>query len=215
MILCARLRPLVTALRHRMVHVGGTRRRKSTARIEDPRRFLDLAFAYYMTGRFAAINGLFTAPNLMHHAVELLIKYTLIKDVPEPQWSDKTAELRKKYGHRLNALWKQYKKHVAPTDMSRFNRLIPDLARWEKIRYGGFPTGTSVAMGMTLVRAPVQTSSQKDTYVFGLDEVDDLIAAIFTASDINPAFVGSGYSHTELPEWYKRHNAHIMNDLFP
>ena len=168
-----------------------------------------------MTGRFAAINGLFIAPNLMHHAVELLIKYTLIKDVPEPQWSDKTAELRKKYGHRLNALWKQYKKHVAPTDMSRFNRLIPDLARWEKIRYGGFPTGTSVAMGMTLVWAPVQTSSQKDTYVFGLDEVDDLIAAIFTASDINPAFVGSGYSHTELPEWYKRHNAHIMNDLFP
>ena len=61
---------------------------------------------------------------------------------------------------------------------------------------------------------PVQTSRQKDTYIFGLDEVDDLIGAIFAASDINPAFVGSSYSHTELPEWYKQHNAHIMNDLF-
>lgn len=167
-----------------------------------------------MTRRFAAINGLFIAPNLMHHAVELLIKYTLVKDVPEWQRSDETTELRK-YGHRLSRLWKRYKKHVAPTDMSRFDRLIPDLDRWENIRYGGFPTGTSVAKGMTLVRAPVQTSGEKDTYVFSLDEVDELIAAIFAASDINPAAVGSGYSHTELPEWYKRHNAYIMNDLFP
>jgi hypothetical protein len=207
----------MTALRHWMVHVGGTLGRNArgpTARIEDPRHFLELAFGYYMTGRFAAINGLFISPNLMHHSVELLIKYTLVKDVPESQRSDETAELRK-YGHRLNRLWKRYKKHVAPTDMSRFDRLIPDLDRWENIRYGGFPTGTSVAKGMTLVRAPVQTSREKDTYVFSLDEVDELIAAIFAASDINPAAVRSGYSHTELPEWYKRHNAYIMNDLFP
>ena len=207
----------MTALGHWMVHVGGTlvrNARGSTARIEDPRHFPELAFGYYMTGRFAAINGLFIAPNLMHHAVELLIKYTLVKDVPESQRSDETAELRK-YRHRLNRLWKRYKKHVAPTDMSRFDRLIPNLHRWENIRYGGFPTGTSVAKGMTLVRAPVQTSRGKDTYVFSLDEVDELVAAIFAASDINPAAVRSGYSHTELPEWYKRHNAYIMNDLFP
>ena len=66
----------------------------STARIEDPHHFLDLAFGYYMTGRFSVINGLFIAPNLMHHAVELLIKYTLLKDVPEPQRSAATAQLR-------------------------------------------------------------------------------------------------------------------------
>jgi hypothetical protein len=206
----------MTALGRWMVHVGGTlgrNARGSTARIEDPRHFLELGFGYYMTGRFAAINGLFIAPNLMHHAVELLIKYTLVKDVPESQRSDETAELRK-YGHRLNRLWKRYKKHVAPTDMSRFDRLISDLDRWENIRYGGFPVGTSVAKGMTLVRAPVQTSRGKDIYVFSLDEVDELIAAIFAASGINPAAVRSGCSHTELPEWYKRHNAYIMNDLF-
>ena len=208
----------MTALGNWMVHVGGTllrNARGSTARIEEPRHFLELGFGYYMTGRFAAISGLSIAPNLMHHAVELLIKYTLVKDLPESQRSDETAALRHKFGHRLNRLWKRYKKHVVPTDMSRFDRLIPALDRWENIRYGGFPTGTSVAKGMTLVRAPVQTSKGKDTYVFSLDEVDELIAAIFAASDINPAAVRSGYSHTELPEWYKRHNAYIMNDLFP
>jgi hypothetical protein len=187
---------------------------KSTARIEDPRQFLDLAFGYYMTGRFAVINGLFVAPNLMHHAVELLIKFTLLKDVAESQRSDATSQLGKKYDHRLNALWNQYKRHVAPTDMSRFDRLITDLARWEDIRYGGFPTGTSVAKGLSLVRAPVRTSGQKDTYTLGLDEVDDLISAMFAASQINPAFVGTGYSHTELREWYERDNRHIMINLF-
>ena len=111
----------------------------SQARIEDPFHFLDLAFGYYMTGRFAVINSLFIAPNLMHHAVELLIKFTLLKDVPEPQRSAATAQLGQKYGHRLNALWNQYKQHVAPIDMSRFDQLIVDLARWENVRYGGFP----------------------------------------------------------------------------
>jgi hypothetical protein len=32
-----------------------------------------------MADRFAVINGLYVAPNLMHHAVELLIKFTLLK----------------------------------------------------------------------------------------------------------------------------------------
>jgi hypothetical protein len=49
----------------------------STARIEDPYHFLDLAFGYYMTGRFALLNRLYVWPNLLHHAVELLIKFTL------------------------------------------------------------------------------------------------------------------------------------------
>jgi hypothetical protein len=199
-----------------MVHVGGTLgryARGSTPRIEDPRHFLDLAFGYYMTGRFAVINRLHVAPNLIHHAVELFIKYTLVKDVPESQRSDETAELRK-YGHRLNRLWKRYKKHVAPTDMSRFDRLITDLDRWENIRYGGFPAGISVTKSMGPVRAPAQTSRSTDIYVLGLDEVDDLITAMFQASRINPPFVGNRYAHTALREWYQRDNQHIMSDLF-
>jgi len=187
---------------------------QSTTRIEDPYHFLDLAYGYYMTGRFAVISCLYVAPNLMHHAVELLIKYTLLKSVPESQRSAATAGLGEKYRHRLNALWNQYKQHVAPTDVSRFDRLIADLARWENIRYGGFPTGNSVTKSMGLVRAPAQTFGHEDTYVFGLDEVDDLITAMFAASRINPAFVGKRYAYTILRQWYERDNQHIMHDLF-
>ena len=59
----------------------------SKAKIEDPNHFLHLAFGYYMTGRFALLNRLDVGPNLLHHAVELLIKFTLLKDVPEAQRS--------------------------------------------------------------------------------------------------------------------------------
>ena len=40
----------------------------SMSRTEDPYNFLDLVLGYYMTGRFAVINGLYVAPNLMHHS---------------------------------------------------------------------------------------------------------------------------------------------------
>jgi hypothetical protein len=67
---------------------------------------------------------------------------------------------------------------------------------------------------MGLVRATAQTSGPTDVYVLGLDEVDNLITAMFQASGINPPFVGNRYAHTALREWYERDNQHIMRDLF-
>jgi hypothetical protein len=184
------------------------------ARLEDPYHFLDLTFEYYMTGRFAAINQLNIAPNLMHHAIELLIKFTLLKDVPEAQRSAETVQLGQKYGHRLNALWDQYKQHVAPADLSRFDPVIADLHRWEDVRYGGFPNAVSVAKSVGMVRAPARSSKTRDIYAFGLHELDDLFTAMFETSSINPPFVGTWYARPALREWYARDNQHIMADLF-
>jgi hypothetical protein len=50
-------------------------------------RWLVRVTGYYITSRFAAINQLNIAPNLMHHAIELLIKFTLLKDMPQPRRS--------------------------------------------------------------------------------------------------------------------------------
>ena len=189
----------------------------SKAKIEDPNHFLDLAFGYYMTGRFALLNRLDVGPNLLHHAVELLIKFTLLKDVPEAQRSAQTTQIAKTYRHDLKKLWEQYKQHVAPADLSRFDQVVADLDPWEKVRYGGFPSpGSGVAKSVGPLRwAPVSTSRPVDLYVLGWDEVDDLITAIFAASGINPKSVGTRYTHTELREWYERENKHIMGDLFP
>ena len=185
------------------------------ARTEDPSHFRDLAFGYYITGRFAALNQLNVAPNLMHHAIELLIKFTLTQELPRSQQSAATTQLAHKYGHRLNALWSQYKKHVAPADLSRFDPVIAELHRWEYVRYGGFPNpGTSVAKSYGILRAPSPSSETRDVYVFGLEEMDDLFTAMFAASSINPPSIGTWYAPTAIPEWYAKYNYHVMPDLF-
>ena len=166
-----------------------------------------------MTGRFALLNGLYVGPNLLHHAVELLIKFALLKDVPEAQRSAQTTKIKQDYQHNLNKLWERYKQHVAPTDLSRFDQTVADLDRWEKVRYGGFPTpGSGVAKSIGPVRsASASTSRPVDVYVLGCDD-DELITAIFAASGIKSA--RRGCTPTELREWYERDNKHIMGDLF-
>jgi hypothetical protein len=186
-------------------------------RIDDPYHFLDLSLSYYLTGRFAALNHLEMAPNLMHHAIELLIKFGLLKDVPEQQRSDATAELGKKYDHRLNALWAQFKQQVASADLSRFDLVVFNLHRWEKLRYGGFPEGAQIIRGIGLERGYLSASSvtKANTYDFGLREVDELYATLIEASNLNPAFLGSSHRHDPpLREWYERENRHVMPDLF-
>jgi len=74
-------------------------------RVDDPMQFLNLSFEYYLSGRFAAINRLRIAPNLMHHAVELLIKYTLLKRMPASQQSSGARDLQDQYRHDVEALW--------------------------------------------------------------------------------------------------------------
>lgn len=52
------------------------------ARIDDPFHYLERGFEYYVSGRFAALNSLQVAPNLFHHAVEMLAKFQVTIQVP-------------------------------------------------------------------------------------------------------------------------------------
>ncbi len=186
-------------------------------RTEDPYHFLDLALGYYLTGRFAAVNRLNIAPNLIHLAVELLIKFTLLKDVSENQRSAATEKVKNDYGHNLEKLWAEYKREVARADLVRFDPVIKNLHRWEALRYGGFPNATSIVMGVGLIRGQLSASHVKacDTYDFGLHEVDDLFAAMIAASSLNPAFIGGRHGHkTQLRESYLRDNQHVIPDIF-
>jgi hypothetical protein len=63
------------------------------------------------------------APNLIHHAVELLIKFTLLKDVPNEQWSAAMMEAKMKYRHGPRKLWREFKRKLAPADLIGFDPL--------------------------------------------------------------------------------------------
>jgi hypothetical protein len=186
---------------------------RGMARVEEPRHYLDMAFGYYVSGRFALLNNIMIAPNIMHHAVELLIKYSLSKD--EPNRDAAATRVRNTRGHKLDRLWEDYKAHLGRPDLSRFDQVIAELHSWEEIRYGGFPTGAPVGRGMTRTR-PISTgASTGDNYTLVLDDIDELITSMIAASNINPAAVGSWYGPTEVPAWYARENNHLTPGLFP
>ena len=66
--------------------------------------------------------------NLLHHAVELYLKFALI-GVLTP------AEMRsREYGHNLERLWQRYKELVSSPALDRFDRMIKALHEFEELR---------------------------------------------------------------------------------
>jgi hypothetical protein len=154
----------------------------------DPHHFLDRAFEYYVTGRFAALNNLQIAPNLFHHTVEMLAKFVLLRRFSADRLAQEVETVRKRYGHKLVPLWEEFKAQVGDPALNRFDQVIKELGPWEKLRYGGFPTGASITMVFMRHREPHESRSQErtDEYVVVLADVDELFAAMVAASSIEP-----------------------------
>jgi hypothetical protein len=187
------------------------------SRIEDPQHFLALAGGYYVTGRFAALTQQRIAPNLMHHAIELLIKYILLMKFPAQRQHAQTVAIKKKYKHDLVHLWNDYQQQSGNPGLARFDAIVNQLHKWEDIRYGGFPTGTAVTIFMVPMRGTLQGSSaqQPGTFVLVLEDVDELFEILITSNSINPAFLGSHLGvDPALHEWYTKENNHTLGGLF-
>jgi hypothetical protein len=188
------------------------------AHIDDPYHYLDRAFEYYVTGRFAALNNLKVAPNLFHHAVEMLAKFRLLRGVPDDRLAEQAKKLKRRpYGHDLDTLWSDFKAVVARSSLDRFDAVVADLNRWEDLRYGGFPMGISTTMIFNRWRGPYEawSAEPQDVYVFVLEDIDELFTAMVAAASINPTFLGERHRlNPALREWYAKDNGHPMADVF-
>jgi hypothetical protein len=187
------------------------------ARVDDPHHYLDRAFEYYVAGRFAALNNLQVAPNLFHHAVEMLAKFRLLRHVPDAQLPEEVKKLKQSYGHDLLALWSDFKAAVGSSSLDRFDSVVTELNRWEDLRYGGFPIGIATTMVFMVRRGPHETWSAEpqDEYVFVLQDMDELFTEMVTASNLNPTFLGERHRlKPAMREWYARDNDHPMADVF-
>jgi hypothetical protein len=188
------------------------------ARVDDPSHYLDRAFEYYVTGRFAALNNLKVAPNLFHHAVEMLAKFQLLRRVPEDRLAEQLRKLKRKpYGHNLHTLWSAFKSAVGCSSLDRFDAVVADLNRWEDLRYGGFPVGISTTMVFMPRRGPHDTWSAEpeDKYVLVLEDIDELFTAMVAATRINPNFLGERHRlKPAMREWYAKDNVHPMANVF-
>jgi HEPN domain-containing protein len=147
--------------------------------------FVKSGYEYYANARFAMrAQSSYVCGNLFHRAVEMFLKSDLARH-------GKTLEELQRMGHKLKKLWRTYKRNHPDADLSRHNRTINRLDKYEEIRY---PDPALGAIGVSLawsgepgevktyggLRSPRQ-------YAVVVSDIDDLIADIIRTTGWNPA----------------------------
>jgi hypothetical protein len=113
--------------------------------------------------------------------------------------------------HSLKKLWRAYKRNYPVVDLSRHDRTINRLDKFEDIRY---PDPSLVSIGVNIawsgepgeVKVYGRGMRSPKQYTVVVSDVDDLVADIIRTSSWNPSgFVGTN-SATLVS--IRRHNAH-------
>lgn len=158
---------------------------------QDPGRlrmeFFRLGFQYYTAGRFAfAARHHRVAANLLHHAVEMMIKGHLARTA--------TLAQLKGYGHGLPKLRAQLKESAASRVMlAGLDPVIASLHRFESIRYPGpdLDQGIDLFFAPTGDAAPTSGEDTDDSPMrldLILGNVDRLVRTILDVAGVNPRF---------------------------
>jgi hypothetical protein len=151
------------------------------------------AIQYYVSGRFAAASG-FTPvlANLLHHAVELMLKACLAYD-------DSVAQIRRYgnsrngYRHNLPLLWSEFKRRNLAVTRPGFDQIIDALHKFEEIRYPEqlVDGGATIAIDIFDVEGGDTRRDGETSFVLKLPQIDELMGILFTATRCNPAaFLG-------------------------
>src|SRR5262245_37812924 len=92
--------------------------------------FFKIGLEYYVNGRAACLCGcLFTTGNLLHHAVEMMLKGELCLTIP-------LSDLRnRKFGHSLTKCWEALKSVFPNENLGEFDQMMVELDKFETIRY--------------------------------------------------------------------------------
>ncbi len=167
------------------------RKPKPAADVEDLRElYLTTALQYYIAARYAAFAGFIPVCGvLFHHAIEMYLKGRLCLKLDEFQL--------RILGHQLKRVWKKFKEEMSDGTLDKFDRVISELDRHERIRYpetiarGGMigliqfkPATTSGVRG-------VATGPQPQ-FTIAVDDLDALAKTILDKSGVNPRFFTAG-----------------------
>ena len=125
--------------------------------------------------------------NLLHHAVELLLKACLAHDDP----LDEIREYGQRYSHYIDRLWEVFKVRQPTPVASEFDKIIETLHKFENIRYPErlIRNGATISIGVFEVEDPISINGQipDNLYVLMLPKNDRLMGLLFKASGANPA----------------------------
>jgi hypothetical protein len=126
-----------------------------------------------------------------------MLKGTLVK-------TRELRELQNKYGHKLPPLWKDFKTVVGDAGLTRFDAIIDGLRRYADLRYpddalkNGMESVITSHRGMADLRMmregilPAGVAADINRRIAApaecLEEVDELVEAIFKAAKWDPRF---------------------------
>jgi hypothetical protein len=154
---------------------------------------IEYGLDYYVAGRFATAHYFSpVSANILHHAVELLLKACLAHDDP----LDRIRAYGRYpsqggYGHDLKLLWRDFKARRSTPVSGEFDAVIEGLHAFEDIRYPEtlVRDGATISIGLFETQGPpILTNGQipADLYALQLPQIDRLMGLLFAASGANP-----------------------------
>jgi hypothetical protein len=147
--------------------------------------YFKTALQYYVNGRAACLSGCaFTTGNLLHHAVEMILKGELSRTIPLKDLKD-----RKKFGHSLPKCWNAFKGLFPADDLTEFDSMIEELDRFEKIRYPDYLLlhGAGIGFGFGRWQPPTFTGGNPvPQYTVAIGYVDAFFARAIRLCHMNP-----------------------------
>jgi HEPN domain-containing protein len=180
---------------------------KNSGQKEDKDRLRTMYFGqalhYYVSARYATTAQFAPIPgNLVHHAIEFLLKGALIEQLDEAA--------RRKFRHNLPKLWRRYKRERNNPALAKLDQTISDINKFERIRYPEevFRLGMLAEIGFvrnTFAPPPGANWPTGERYQLALDEVDELVKLIFQIEGIRPQFYTDSL-HADAKQYLNHQN---------
>ena len=145
---------------------------------------------YYVAGRFATTGGFVpVSANLLHHAIELLLKACLARD--DSVDTIRNYGQRGGYRHNLQLLWAEFKRRNASKGHEDFDAVVTALDKFEDIRYPEklIQDGAEITIDVFEYPDVANTNANAGArYELKLPLIDRLMGALFEALHTNPEF---------------------------
>jgi hypothetical protein len=165
--------------------------------------FLRLALQYYIAGRSACFAySMPVAGNLLHHAVEMVLKHLLAeKGVTE-------SDLHYTFRHDLKKLWRATKNTLADPSLNTYDPVVSTIARMYDVRY----PRRSYSFQMSIRKEPTQPPTGSAVkglrhYHLNLEDADELMTALLTRST-TPEWINGRLASGDAKSQYLRENFH-------
>lgn len=154
--------------------------------------YVSLGVQYFLLARygtqfpFTPVSG-----SLYHLGFELLLKSYLVKN------GFTATELAdtKKWGHKLNKLWKEFKNKVNDERLDDFDLIVKNLDAWERVRYIALKEGKHASQ-IAITKGHADCSyldeikhidfNNQNNFLLHTDDMDELFFIFFTTLKIPP-----------------------------